>query len=845
MKLPPRTARTARLAIYLLLVALVLVASAPASPAGPWPSSARAEALTQPEDPSAFVAGEVLLRPAPGSEATLTAFLQSVGASVVERLKHLGVLRLQVPPGTEREAVARLEASPLVEWAEPNYLRAKTSVPNDQLYRQYQWNLRKIEVERAWDLSTGNPDVVVAVLDTGVDAAHPDLAGKLVAGYDVLNDDASPSDDSGHGTHNAGVIAAASNNGIGIAGLSWGTRVMPIKVLNSSGVGPDSVIARGLTRAADQGARVINMSFGSSTSSRLLGVAMGYAASKGVLLVAAAGNTARTGNPVIYPAAYSQVLAVSATDESDKVPDFSQHHPYVGVSAPGVRIVSTFWRGSGYGNYVSASGTSAAAPHVSGLAALIWSVGPSLSANRVREIIQSTADDLGSPGRDDFYGAGRINALKALLAAKPGAAPPPVAQPTPAPAPAPAPTPASLPRTVWYFAEGSTSRPFDLWLLLQNPNAAVATVKVTYMLGDGSRRTQEVALPASSRRSIYVNLVVPDKEVSMKVESDSLIFAERAMYFGNDGHVSTGAAAPATRWYMAEGSTKGDFDTWILLQNPLATSANVNVAFLTPDGQRKEVVVGVPPTARRSIYVNQVLPGADFSTVVASDEPVIAERAMYFKSGGGHGSLAASQLSRTWYLAEGVAGNGFDTWLLALNPGQQVANLKVTYMLEDGSSPVAYYAIAPGSRLSVYVNQAVPAGRVGARVESDQPIVAERATYFSGGRGGHNAVGASLLSQEWYLPEGSTKPPFSESLAVINPNDRVANLAVTFMRVDGTSEVKHFAMNPSTRLTLDVNALMPDSEVSAKVVSDMPVAVERSMYFAGGLGGTSSFGIPR
>ncbi len=331
----------------------------------------------------------------------------------------------------------------------------------------------------------------------------------------------------------------------------------------------------------------------------------------------------------------------------------------------------------------------------------------------------------------------------------------------------------------------------------------------------------------------------------MKVESDSLVFAERAMYFGHDGHDSVGVPAPSRNWYFAEGSTRGGFDTWILIQNPLGTPATVNLTFLTSDGRRLAHSMLVPPNSRRSLYVNDLLPQADVATVISSDGAIVAERAMYFAEGGGHGSFGAGQLSKSWYLPEGQTGDGFDTWLLALNPGETPANVKVTYMLEDGTNAEAFYAVGPGSRLSLYVNEAIPSGRFGTRVDSDQPIVVERSMYFASGRGGHNTAGSPLLAQEWFLPEGSTKPPFRETVAVINPSDRAANLVVTFMRMDAGPEVRYFALNPNSRLTLSVSDLLPDAEVSTKIASDTPIAVERSMYFAAGQGGTSSLGVPR
>jgi hypothetical protein len=406
-------------------------------------------------------------------------------------------------------------------------------------------------------------------------------------------------------------------------------------------------------------------------------------------------------------------------------------------------------------------------------------------------------------------------------------------------------TPAVLPRTVWYFAEGSTAPPFDLWLLIQNPNMSAVTAIVTYMKGDGSRHVQQVWLPPISRRSIFVNQVVPNAEISMKVEADALVFAERAMYFGHDGHSSVGVAAPSTRWYMAEGNTGGGFDTWILLQNPLNSPANAVVTLIGSNGERREVVMGVPPTSRRSIYVNSVMPEGEVSAIVSSDNPLVVERAMYYQRTGGHGSVAAGQAGRSWYLAEGEVGNGFDTWILALNPGAAPANLRVTYMREDGTTHVGYHAIAPGSRLSLLVNSLLAPGRFGTVVESDQPIVVERSTYFAEGRGSHNVVASPMLAQEWYVPEGSTNPPFTEVTAVLNPSDRESRLTVTFMRIDGNTQAREFLLGPTSRLTLNINDLLPGAEASVKLSSELPVVVERSMYFANGLGGTSSLGVPR
>ncbi|MGI5836364.1 MAG: S8 family peptidase [Chloroflexota bacterium] len=848
-----------RILVILLATVVLLWPAVPGMVAPPFWQHPEAHAFQplESDEASTFAPGEVLLKLRSTSFASKfeleSSLLPRCSAIIKETMPGLEVYRLGVPVGQEIATIQCLKESPLVDWAEPNYLRSLLRVPNDALYHQFQWNFKVIQAEDAWEITTGSDKVTVAVLDTGIDATHPDLAGKLEAGYDFLNDDSDPTDDSGHGTHNAGIIGAASNNGMGVAGLSWGARIMPLKVLDNSGVGPDSVIARGIVHATDHGARIINMSFGSSMASQVLARAVRYAYDKGVLLVAAAGNTAHRDNAPIYPASFEQVLAVGAVDETGELGDFSQHHPYVGVSAPGVKITSTFWREAGFGSYASASGTSSAAPHVSGLAALIWSVNPSLTNDQVKQIIERNVDDLGVPGRDEYYGTGRINAYKAVHAVaspteEPSPSPVP-ASPTPSTAPGPTPgapsTPAQTSRSVWYFPEGSTVSPFDMWLLLQNPNNEAVTAKVTFMKRDGSQVIREEGLPPNSRKTLFVNQLIPNEEISMKVESDFPLLAERSMYVGSDGHGTGGVSAPSKEWYMAEGSTHDNFDTWILLQNPQGVHANVTLTFLTSEGKKGEMALGLPPTSRRSIYVNQIVPDAEVSTIVLSDQPIIAERSMYFRQSGGHGGVVASQLARNWYLAEGQTGQGLQSWILVLNPNEQVANLKVTFFREDGTTSAGDFTAPPNSRLSLYLNNLVDSGKFGVQVDSDQPIAVERSVYFAGGRGGHNVVATPQLSQEWYLPEGSTKHPFTETVAIVNPGQSIANLTVIFVKNDGGTESRNYMLQPTSRFTLNVNELLPDAEVSTRVVSDTPIAVERSMYFANGLGGTCTFGIPR
>jgi serine protease len=294
-------------------------------------------------------------------------------------------------------------------------------------FRSRQWSLAAIRVAEAWPVSTGE-GVTVAVIDTGVDSQHPDLAANVLSGYDATTGVPGESTDvHGHGTHVAGTIASLTGNGVGVTAVAPDVRILPVKVLSDDGSGYMSDTAEGIIWAVGNGAQVINMSLGGPTRSVAVSNAVAYARSMGVTVVAAVGNEREQGSPVSYPGADEGVIGVAATTSPDAVAHYSNAGDYVDVAAPGSAIISTY--PVARGSYASSSGTSMASPHVAATAALLKAYQPALTPDRIEDALERSAVDLGAPGFDSDYGHGRIDAVAALAAVTP-VIEPPVSEPT-------------------------------------------------------------------------------------------------------------------------------------------------------------------------------------------------------------------------------------------------------------------------------------------------------------------------------------------------------------------------------------------------------------------------------
>ena len=389
------------------------------------------------------------------SEQTIKATIAAYQTKKIKRILRADIYQLQIQKGENVEdTLYAMSKNPDIEYAKPNYIAYIAVTPNDTFF-QFQYALDNsgqdigipgsptgtakadIKATTAWGETKGDEEILIAVIDSGVDLEHPELINKIFSsGRDFANEDSDATDDNGHGTHVAGIAAAETNNNEGIAGVAWNCKILPIKVVlvpddpNEEPYAELGWLIEAIYWAVDNGAGVINLSLGADVDAQILKDAVKYAFDNNVVVVAAVGND---GGSVVYPAAYDDYcLAVAATDYNDERVSYlnsdweSNFGPEVDVAAPGERIMgpvpmwypTQIWGDFELPPYGYGSGTSSATPHVAGLAALIKSIKPGLNVDEIMDVIRYSADDINKsdhPGKDEYIGYGRLNMEKALV----------------------------------------------------------------------------------------------------------------------------------------------------------------------------------------------------------------------------------------------------------------------------------------------------------------------------------------------------------------------------------------------------------------------------------------------
>lgn len=703
--------------------------------------------------------------------------------------------------------------------------------PNDP-YLPQQWHLAHIHMPEAWAVSTGSGATVLAVVDSGVAFDHEDLRDKLLPGVNLVDPSQPPADDSGHGTFAAGVAAAAGNNALGVSGVDWGARILPVKVLDAAGASTFARAAAGIRWAVDNGARVVLVGFVSPAPSPELDEAVTYAWRRGALVVAPVGDDGL--DAPTYPAASPFVVGVGGTDRADAVLPTSNRGPGVALVAPAVEIVGPHTAAP----YVASRGTIAAAAQVAGLATLIWATSPALSNVDVAGLLLRTADDLGAPGRDDEAGWGRLNAARALgaLQASTPAFPARFAAPRPMAGSYNAPTPSPrlfLPLVMSANAGWATV------LHLQNPNPIAADLAITFydragavaathplrLNAFGSRALDPAevpALPAGFVGAAVVEATAPVAAVVNQIHPDWDLLS----YRGFAGGAATVRAPLILKDYFG-------WATAMQVQNLADQPATVTVTYRGENlaGSWQESAV-LPPFSAATFDQAPLPPGALASAVVQSDagQPlavVVNERKLATLQATAYEGIAAGapRLSVPLVFRQYA---GWSTGVQAQNLGDAPTAVRLTLQSNRGGYVQEAAAIAPGGTATF--NQAEAAGlpddllgsgvleaaggadlaavvnevRQGAPMAMTYAASAEAATVLSLPSLMRNAAG-------WH-----------SGFVVYNPGEAEARLRADFYRADGVLMVTRVdTVPPHTSRTYDQarEAALPDGWYGSVVIT--------------------------
>lgn len=406
----------------------------------------------------------------------------------------------------------------------------------------------------------------------------------------------------------------------------------------------------------------------------------------------------------------------------------------------------------------------------------------------------------------------------------------------------------SIVRARWYFPEGNVAE-YSQRLSFFNPTASDASATVTLLQPEtGLPVTEIVTVPAGRRADLVVTEVVtPTSAVPSIVESNAPILVERSLGTQTDIGVGPGINQLARIWYFPEGSTQEDFATYLVLFNPHPMPVQAEISYLRQDVLPITEQITIPPQQRYVVITADRVPDLDFSMRVVASHPIAAERTMRFgeELSGLHTGSGITRLARRWLFAEGTTEPPFEMRLLLLNPNEQIANTRVTFMTPDGTTLVRNYALPAMTRLAVDVNDVVPDLGVATMVSADRPIAAERALYFNDGDAGTVSAGAREPAFSWYFVEGRSADA-TMYLLLSNPNRTQTVVTVDFVLFDGTLAQQRVVMPANSRYTLAVHEFYPDETSIAMVVrATQPIVAERSLFPGGGTrGGATSLGIP-
>jgi hypothetical protein len=415
--------------------------------------------------------------------------------------------------------------------------------------------------------------------------------------------------------------------------------------------------------------------------------------------------------------------------------------------------------------------------------------------------------------------------------------------------------------TTWYLAEGATAGGFETWILVQNPNSVSVGVTIKFQTGAGEVAGPADVIPANSRRSYPANTYVSSFDVSTKVISNGPdIICERSVYWTAPahtskvlGHDSIGVIQPAMKWYLAEGATRGGYETWVLVQNPNSSAVDVDLKFQTQSGQIQGPAESIPARSRKSYSVDPWVDTFDVSTLVTSltpGEPVICERAVYYTPEGathkevGTDSIGVTETSSVWYLAEGATDGGFETFILVQNPNNSDVAVNIKFQTTSGEVQGPVDTVPARSRKTYRANDRVKDFNVSTKVESTGgDVVCERSMYWTASTRnakktiGHDCIGVKLPGYEWYMAEGATRGGYETWVLVQNPNDAQVTVRLQFQTgaglipAPGSPEIKD-NIPAGSRRSYKVNAWVDSYDVSTKVsvTSGGPVICERAVY---------------